>query len=413
VTGKYVIVNGLETRNMLTQNETGGGTNDEEQGVFFEVDGQNVTISGNFAHGAFSDCAYNGSSSGSCTSGDVNHHAIDLGSPFDEAASNVVENGDAGLLGTSTTQSAGYCDSGNFCQVFGFGIGTGTQSGNGPVTIHNNIIYMNCWQLRLVGNDASGSQPYLSYGNELWLNVYDYNENAHQNSRYMQLSSPATLYSYNNIVHNNVAGTSSQIQCPSGVTYYYYNEVQWMVGGGTQPYSLDMADVGGSGGCALNLYNDTMYNSLTAQCVNSQSGSNTTTIVMQNLHCISDGSVANPFWSTGVSGSTYEDYAGSTTQSNIQAASVVDSITTANSGGYNEANLFAPTSASGDTVGFASGSGTANLSSLCSGNLTALCSDINGNARPTTGGWQASAYQFSAGNPPPAPAAWFLARRRQ
>jgi hypothetical protein len=42
----------------------------------------------------------------------------------------------------------------------------------------------------------------------------------------------------------------------------------------------------------------------------------------------------------------------------------------------------------------------ANLTSLCSGNLAALCSDYAGKARPTAGGWTAGAYQVSVPNPP-------------
>jgi hypothetical protein len=37
----------------------------------------------------------------------------------------------------------------------------------------------------------------------------------------------------------------------------------------------------------------------------------------------------------------------------------------------------------------------ANLTSLCSGNLTALCSDLKGVARPATGAWDAGAYQYA------------------
>ena len=43
-----------------------------------------------------------------------------------------------------------------------------------------------------------------------------------------------------------------------------------------------------------------------------------------------------------------------------------------------------------------------NLTSLCTGNLAPLCFDKNGNTRPTTGNWDAGAYQFGAGVAPPA-----------
>jgi len=39
----------------------------------------------------------------------------------------------------------------------------------------------------------------------------------------------------------------------------------------------------------------------------------------------------------------------------------------------------------------------ANLTSLCSGALAPLCSDINGKARPTSGGWDSGAFEVSTG----------------
>jgi hypothetical protein len=43
----------------------------------------------------------------------------------------------------------------------------------------------------------------------------------------------------------------------------------------------------------------------------------------------------------------------------------------------------------------------ANLTSLCTGALTALCSDANGNPRPTTGAWTVGAYQGGVNAPAP------------
>ena len=41
----------------------------------------------------------------------------------------------------------------------------------------------------------------------------------------------------------------------------------------------------------------------------------------------------------------------------------------------------------------------ANLTSLCTGNLTLLCDDITGAARPTTGAWTIGAYNYASGPP--------------
>jgi hypothetical protein len=395
VTGNYVLVSGIELRNALVQQPTFGGLNDLNEALL-NLQGANDTASNMYVHGMQVDCY----SAGSCSEYDVSFPAVGPQSPFDEVANSFIENGDFGFVGNSTQSANGICNTNSFCQPFEFGIQTTTQSGAGPVSAHGNKEWMNSWQLRFVGNDATGSAPYLSYGNEGWLTSYLDNYGAHINARYMQIVSPATLISYNNIFHNQVGGTSSQIQCPSGTTFYFFNEVQWGIGTGTQPYSADIADTGGTGGCTMNLYNDTMYANNGGTCVNSQTGTNATTIVMQNLQCIQTPSTSNPFWGTATN-TTFENYSGSTTQVTIQASSVVDIITTATSGGYTVSGLFAPISSSGDTMSFSSNPNSANLTSLCSGNLAALCSDINGNARPTTGGWPAGAYQSSASGTPP------------
>jgi Chitobiase/beta-hexosaminidase C-terminal domain len=48
----------------------------------------------------------------------------------------------------------------------------------------------------------------------------------------------------------------------------------------------------------------------------------------------------------------------------------------------------------------ASGSGYRtgqNLTSMCTGALTILCTDLNGNSRPTTGAWDKGAFYFTSG----------------
>lgn len=382
VSGNYVIFSGIEVRNALTQNDTGSGADDELQPMF-GLGATNDTASNMYVHGLFTDCY----PSGSCN-GEWEHWGIGLYSTYEEAANDIVENGDAVALGTSTGQSNGVCSLDTLCTFGAMGIGTGT-GGNGPDSIHGNSVFSVTWNLRLLGSNTSS--PFLSYDNDFWLTLYQFDTAAHENDRYMQLQGGTELVSYDNFQHNEVSGTSSQIQCQNN-TYYYFNEVVWGIGTGTLPYSLYVT----TGGCSLNLYNDTMYSNNTAQCVNTQGASSTNTVVMQNLHCIAS-SAPNPFWGTA-SGNTFENYAGSTLSTAIQASSVVDSLSTVNGEGYTA--LFAPTASTNDSVTFASGSGTANLTSLCSGNFAALCSDINGNARPASGGWQAGAYQLAYAGPP-------------
>lgn len=384
-TGNYIQEYGIEIRNMLIQQPL---TNNEDAS-FLTFLGTNSTGANNYLHGMQVDCF-----SSSCSAYDVAYMAIYLGGPYDEAANNIIENGDYSFLGNSGQQSNGICTNGTFCQPFEMGIQTSLQANAGPVSVHGNQIWADSWQIRMASSNVSGSNPYLEYGNEIWLVTYLTNPTAHINSRYAQPASGTfNLIAWNNIVHSQVGGTSSQYQCGPGTTYTFYNETQWNIGTGTQSYSLDMADAGNLGGCTLTLYNDTMYENQTSNvCVNSQNGTNVSTITMQNLHCITTPTAANPFWSTGITNSTYKNYAGSLSLGNVQAASTVQSISTATSQGYGPLNAFGPTLSSNDTVTFATGSGTANLTSLCSGYYVSLCSDINGNPRPSSGGWQAGAY---------------------
>jgi hypothetical protein len=399
----FVIFSGVEVRNILQQQRQSSGTC---QTPWVNI-GANSTGSNLYIHGRFVDCV----AAGSCTTTqEFQDAAISPTAPYSEVANNIIENGDAYVLGTSASAAAGICGANQSCTFGTMGIATGTQTKELPVSIHGNKIFSDSWQIRVAGsNETTSTDPTLIYGNEGWLSMFDVNISAHINRRYSELSTtlpqPTTIISYNNVDHNHVSGSGNQQQCPSGATLYFFNEVIWGTGTSTPPYGIDMADVGGSGGCTVYLYNDTLYNPTAGYvCWNTQTASNPTTITSQNLYCIAGPSVVNPYWGSTPTNNTIQNQAGSSTAANVQVASVVDSISTANSQGYVQTNLFAPTSSTGDSVTFASGATTANLTSLCTGNLVPLCSDINGNARPATGGWQAGAYQF-AGSSSPAPPA--------
>ena len=259
LTGRYVLVSGIEFRNMMTVQNTLGGLNNL---IISMVNlGGHSTASNLYVHGMFVDCVGAGSCSGSGY--EVSESAIGLFNVYDEAANNIVENGDAGFLGNSTQQSNNICNNGSFCQPYEFGIVTTTQDGLGPVSVHGNLEWMNSWQLRLVGNDASGSDPYLNYGNEALASFLTWSiTDAHINARYEQIDTGRNAHFLQQYCpHNDVGGTSSQFQCPTGVTYDFYNEVQWGIGTGTQPYSADdgYVDVGGTAAARWNRYNDTMY----------------------------------------------------------------------------------------------------------------------------------------------------------
>lgn len=381
ISGNYVIVGDVEVRNVELQNTVAGGLSEE---AMLSLNGNNDTALNDYVHGMVVDCAVAGSCS---ANGDVNQFAIYLNAPYGEVNGGVQENGDFVTVGSGGTN---ICGSGLICEWGAMGIQTPFFANEGPASVHGVSSFSNSWQLRFIGQDAAGSDPYINYSSDFWLTLDDVNTTAHINARYSQLTGTTTLYSWNNLVHNQVGGTSSQQSCTSGLTYYYFNEVIWTIGTGTDNYSI--GNGGDAGGCTAHIYNDTMYNQNANVCVNDAAPG---TIIMQNNQCIT-ASLANSYWEAVHS--TYENYAGSTTSANIQAASTVQSLSTANGQEYTAPNQWTPTANTNSTVTFASGSGTANLTSLCSGNLSALCSDINGNARPTSGGWQSGAYQFSSGS---------------
>jgi hypothetical protein len=400
--GNYDIVSGIECRNILIQAYTGS-----VQVAGFIGGGSHSTATNFYIHGLHVDCAW--PTQTTCPSSlSETQGAVSAYNPYSEISYGTIENGDDFVLGTGNSTICGAINTP--CEYGQFGVQSGSEGGNGPVEIQHIHIYGGDWQIRLVGNAQTGStDPYLVHDNELWLSMYTTNTSAHINRRQDGLSSPATLISYNNIDHNHVEGSGNIQNCPSGVTYYFFNEVIWGTGASSPPYGFDNrtgGTGGGGGGCTAYLYNNTLYNpSSPYDCLNSgQSASNTTKIVLQNMHCISGPSVVNPFFGS-TDGVIFENQAGSSNPAAVQAASIVQNVSTANAQGYTSFNLYGPTSANDDTVTFAKGTGSANLSSLCSGTLAALCADINGNPRPPSGaeGWQAGAFVYGSVGPSPAP----------
>ena len=380
-----VIIDHLELRNVLQANRTTG----VNSGMITLGDGNgNNTVENSYIHGRFL---------ASVAAADVANEtgqadsAININDGTDEIEYNTLENGDAFYLGTSATG----CGLNQPCQFSESAVHF-TPGSLGSGEVQHNKMYSNRWQVH-GGLNSSATLPLVVHDNEMWLVLYDVGS-AHENEMYEE-SAQGTTYEYNNVDHNNVNGASNQDQMSNGTTHYIYNNVEWTMGGGTPNWGIDTVTGAGPGGGHYYFYNNTMlwYSSGTGQCVNSGGSSAYTAdlfVVLQNNQCFTS---ASPFWTNGSTGSTWSNQAGSSVVANVTAANVVDTLAQGSSQGYVQGNLYAPTASSNDTVTFASGSTTANLTSLCSGFLAALCSDINGTARPTSGGWQAGAYQYAAG----------------
>jgi hypothetical protein len=382
--GGYLIIDHLEIRNIY---QVARDVNSIPDGVITAFLGNeqggsgHITYSNNYIHGRFTDCTLNSCNASNQEQAD---RAIILQNPTDEAANNVVSNGDSYFTGTSSTG----CGANDPCAFSEHSIFINGDGGS----IHNNYVYAIRWMTHAGGN---GSTPVLIYNNEMWLVLYDVGS-AHENEMYSLLTT-GSLYEYNNIFHSAVSGASNQQQMGNGTTQYFFNNVSWGLGGGTFNYSIDTQNGAGPGGGNFYYYNNTMYAnaSATTPCLSNGGSSsyvNNLTVVIQNNYCVTNQS---QYWLVQAGSPTWENQAGSATAATVQASSTVQSPSTAVSQGYAISTLFAPTSSSNNTVTFASGAGTANLSGLCTGNLTPLCEDINGNPRPTSGGWQAGAYQYS------------------
>jgi len=410
--GTYLIVYGLESRNVLCQEPSGGRNGAGTMGIT----GAHTGLYHSYMHGDFLDCVLPNQTvppSGIATScPGLNHDSgLDKGIYIQgshiEIAYNTIENGDSFIVGTSAYTSNTICQGGGAttgapCENGQMGIQSTTQSGYGPFSIHNNVEWGNSWQQQIATTDANGtSDPFLSYGNEFWLTLYEYTPSGHINRRYSEPSPPLdggfTLISYNNIDHSHVGGSSNQQNCFSGVTYYFFNEVIWNFGTGTPAWSPT-----GGGGCTMYFLNDTVYgnqSNVSYACLNLIDGGGGTVTTLQNFHCFGGNNTApNPFWETVSAGDTVKNYAGSTTTSVIQASSEVDTVENVNSQGYVATNLYAPTAATNETVTFQTSSNAANLTPLCTGYLVALCSDILGNARPNAA-FQAGAYLYGGSAP--------------
>jgi len=265
---------------------------------------------------------------------------------------------------------------------------------------HDNHVSWTRWQFR--GGAVTAGQVFILANNEAWLNTYSCC-GGHVNDMYLTVSSGATGYNYGNFTHDDVGGSSNQLPQSDGAQWYIFNNLRVSVGGGSPAWGIDTVTGATPTAAVMHFYNNTIANVNTAASTNSGQGeclNGTTgpyvadlTVTVQNNHCIN---VPNAVFSFA-SGITAQTQAGLTGEPNLEAAQIVMTTTQATSQGYVYTNLYAPGSPTNDTVTFSGLSTTANLTPLCTGSLTPLCSDINGHARPSSGGWEAGAYQYTSG----------------
>jgi hypothetical protein len=239
---------------------------------------------------------------------------------------------------------------------------------------HTNGFYMDCFD----GQCNGGLTNFTAYIYNNWIRDMQQDAAAtaiYPNPGTSQVTNSVTYYVFNNIESNTGTGADGNIG----------DEIDCLIGGGGNTCSV---------GITANVYdwNNTYEVLNPATCVNvvtRVSGGTPLNIVdVRNLHCISP--VSPTLFVT--------DNTTSPASSNLLAQTVA----TANGQGYS-ATTWQPTSISGSTVG----AGT-NLSSNCSGQLTALCSSstCGGFCTSTARGsvWDIGAFQYQNGSPNPAPA---------
>lgn len=275
----------------------------------------------------------------------------------------------------------------------------------------------------------------LVAGNVMWAMLHDVGTQ-HGDTYYLQ----AGGLTYNNVLKNIFPGTAAFYvetgdgSAPTAVGYqnYLFNNVAFDVGTSTPPIGYTSEFYSNSATAVsphpdLRAWNNTFYAYQGNQdCVNagqwygaSSKLHSAINFTKYNNHCISTQASAHWYNSNDQANCGAPNGCGVwnnhsqpnsvPTQDMVDPLNVVISPTLAASQGYSPSNNFAPTASSNDTVAFAGNANSQNLTSFCSGNLNGLslaplCSDILGNPRPASGGWQAGAYEFgTSGSGPLAP----------
>jgi hypothetical protein len=294
---------------------------------------------------------------------------------------------------------------------------------------------------------VANTNDHLVSGNSLW-GCLDSTSTQHPDSFYLQGGGVTN----NNLLHDLVGGCAAfylevvngATPVALGMTHYLFNNVIWNTGTSTPPMS------GGSAEFTAKLpnanpptsvspaqghfvYNNTALGEESAGggigtagsgiCGDSgqwdsNSPSFTWAFTVQNNECITTSAIGWRSVTVCASGceltnASYNFPNGVGVWNGVAAPNGIAGQTALNTpnvlvtpaaSGKSIATHFAPQLSSNPSVTFASGGNSTNLTSLCSTSvnglsLAALCSDINGNPRPATGGWQAGAFTFNTSLP--------------
>jgi hypothetical protein len=298
-------------------------------------------------------------------------------------------------LTISGADAVGQSPAGGVC----YGL-SGIMGGN----IMNNIVYD--LANGFVGSAQSSSSPMTISGNRIY-NIIESNNGSHPNA--IETVGAGLYYIHDNVIGPGLApGAESMMLGNPGEVDYAWNNVINISDNGTAP---TLPQIFSAPGTAAYFWNNTIIPPSGTDCFY-QNVSATPTVVIQNNHCITTGAVTNTFTS------------GSLTVTNnlLQTPSQSD----ANSGPQfnqytsSETYVYSPTASTNSTVGYGTNltsNATGSLSGLLndtsyacilgtvSGVLQPICPPRSSNARPSTGAWDAGAYQYSSLGKPNAPTA--------
>jgi len=279
----------------------------------------------------------------------------------------------------------------------------------GGVTIDGNIMHD-------VPNTVT---PYASGGDSIVIsrnnsyNILVSNGGSHCNG--MENVGGGTFYIHDNVIHDMYCpGGESYMMGNSNETTYFWNNVFYNLcdaGAGNCSQTPQFPQTSGQGPIALYFWNNTIVSPTAQSCFSnsSQPGFTITALAFENTHCITTGSLADTW--TGVTPTEAGNVTQTPTATDSNVSPHYDQYTAS------ETYAYSPVASTNSTVG----AGT-NLTSNCSGSSAGLCSDTayacslqtspiveavcparTSNTRPSTGNWDAGAYEYNVQDPPNPP----------
>lgn len=281
--------------------------------------------------------------------------------------------------------------------VCGYGTLLQLSSGVGnPGKMLSNHLWLGNWAVR--------GCPAVADGNDIWGTLVSDN-GGHTNNFFLLCGTGTwTETISNNLLHDTDAGGMSFIEQGNGNTWYIFNNVTWKAWGGGTVWGIDESFGEGPSPANLYFWNNSMQGAVGAQggynCVNSgASGSgapyaSALSIWLYNNQCVSDQN-GSPWFKMASGPVGQVNGVSSPTNTTPNSANVVMTPATAASQGYTAANAWQPVNGSSATVTFSGTNLTTSTPGCSTTGLGALCLDLLGVSRPTTGTWQAGAYQYT------------------